>query len=164
LCVDACPSGAIYLVYQRIPKRQLPQEELTELLSGLLLSQAARSLHSRIAAEAEKSKQPAALLAGLALSSKVLGEDCIRESGHLVPEAGRMEDLIGSALIQRLYNQNHNDNGELEQVLSVILQALQEHRDAGAQELFLCQDCGQISVAEKPVSCPNCESDRIKEY
>jgi ferredoxin len=163
LCVDACPSGAIYLVYQRIPKRKLPQEELTEILSKLLIRQADRFLLSIVAAEAGEVKSTAAFFTGLALSNKILGEDCIRESGHLVPELEQMVALIGSALIQRLYNRNHKDSGEFEQILNMILQSLAEHRDAEHHALFLCRECGQIAVDERPDSCPGCASDLIED-
>jgi len=164
LCVDACPSGAIYLVYQRIPKRDLPQDELTEILSRLLVCKADTYLQSKITAKGEKSKNTADFFDALAFSNQVLAEDCIRESGHLVPEADRMDDLVRSGLIQRLYKQNHKDIEALEQILSTILEALREQRDAEIQAAFLCQECGYVAVGEKPITCPDCTSDRIKGF
>lgn len=162
LCVDACPSAAIHLVYQRIPKRDLPQNQLTEVLSRLLVGEASRFVQSKIVSENEESKKAVAFFAGLALSNRVLAEDCIRESGYLVPDGERLAELVRSGLIQRLYKQNHKDNGTLEQVLDRILEALRKHRDAETLALFLCQECGQIVAAEKPNACPNCGADRIK--
>jgi ferredoxin len=164
LCVDACPSGAIHLVYQRIPKQSLPQEELTKVLSRLLVNKADLFVQSGVVAEGTKSKNAAGFYAALALSNQILGEDCIRESGHLVPEAERMEDLVRSGLIQRLYQQNHRDSEALDQILNTILESLREHRDAEARSSFLCQECGQVMFGEKPTTCPGCTSDRIKAF
>lgn len=93
-----------------------------------------------------------------------MAEDCIRESGYLVPDADRLAELVRSGLIQRLYKRNHKDNGALEQILNRILEALREHRDAETLVLFLCEECGQVAVDEKPDVCPNCGSDHIKRY
>jgi ferredoxin len=161
LCVDACPSAAIHLVYQRIPKRRLPQEELTEVLAGLLQSKASLFLQSKLTAEAAKSKTTAGLFAALALSNQVLGEDCIRESGYLVAEPEPVEELHRSGLIQRLYRGGQEDGGGLEKIVAAILEALREHRDAEGQAWFLCQECGQLFAGEKPTTCPGCASDRI---
>jgi Fe-S-cluster-containing hydrogenase component 2 len=161
LCVDACPSGAIHLVYQRIPKRDLPPNQLTEILSQLLLGEASRSIRSKIVAENQESKKTAAFFAGLALSNRILAEDCIRESGFLVPDAKSLVELSRSGLIQRLYSQNHTENGSLEEILSSILEALQEHRDADSLSTVLCQACGQIFAAEASNTCPNCRSASI---
>jgi len=164
LCVDACPSGAIHLVYQRIPKRDLPQDELTEILSKLLVNKAGLFLQSKVVADGEKSKNTAGFFAGLALSNKILAEDCIRESGHLVPEAERLDDFVQSGLIQRLYKQSHKDTEALEQILSTIVRVLREHRDAETQAVFLCEECGQVEIGENPRTCPSCTSDRIKGF
>jgi ferredoxin len=164
LCVDACPSGAIHLVYERIPKRRLPPNQLTEVLSQLLVSQASRFLASKIASENEESKQTSAFFAGLARCNRVLAEDSIRESGYLVPEADRFAELVRTGVIQRLYKQNHTDAEGLEQILNTILEALRESRDADSDVLYLCQECGQIVAAESPSTCPSCESESMNRY
>jgi ferredoxin len=164
LCVDACPSGAIYLVYQRIPKRDLPQDQLTEVLSRLLVDEASRFVQSKIVSENGESKKASAFFAGLAFSNRVLAEDCIRESGYLVPDADRFSELVRSGLIQRLYRQNYNDSEAMEQILDTILEGLREYRDTETEALYLCRECGQIVAAEKPNTCPSCGADRIEGY
>ena len=164
LCVDACPSAAIHLIYQRIPRRRLPQGELIEVLSRLLRSKAALFLRSRVRAENAKSKGTASFFAAMALSNQILGEDCVRESGYLVPEAQRMENLVHSGLIQRRYREAHEEVGAVDQVLDTIMAALREHRDAPGGAWFLCQACGQVMSGEKPAACPGCASDRIQGF
>ena len=42
-------------------------------------------------------------------------------------EAERVDELLRSGLVQRLYQKNHEDGGPIEEILSSILTALQEH-------------------------------------
>ncbi len=155
LCVDSCPSGAIYLVYERIPKQEQPKEELTGLLSEILVGNAALSIQAETASETEAGPD-AAFFKALAASTRVLAEDCVREAGHLVPDQDEMEKLICSETLKKLYERNHKDAGAVEQLLSEITAALREHRDVKITDAYVCGNCGYIGIGEKPDKCGSC--------
>ena len=160
LCVDACPSGAIYLVYQRIPKQEQPREELSTLLADLLVKNAALSLQAETAADTGDGPS-AALYKALANSTGILAEDCVREAGHLVPDPDEIEKLLRSGMLRKLYGDNGMDSSAVEQILSEITAALREHRDAEITDAYVCKDCGHIGTGEKPEKCASCGGENV---
>ncbi len=91
--------------------------------------------------------------------------DAVNHIVHVVRLLGISgDDFVQSGLIQRLYKQSHKDTEALEQILSTIVGALREHRDAETQAVFLCEECGQVKIGEKPRTCPSCTSDRIRGF
>jgi Fe-S-cluster-containing hydrogenase component 2 len=95
LCVDACPSHAIHLVYDRYPEKPGKDGAVVAALGLLAQSKAEQEA---ICESLAKDGGPKALLAkGLALSNRILAEDATREANHLVPQ-----DTHSKALLKQL--------------------------------------------------------------
>ncbi|MBL7005644.1 MAG: 4Fe-4S ferredoxin [Spirochaetia bacterium] len=94
LCVDACPSHAIYLVMNNYPEPGVKNEELTSLMMALLerkteQEQAARNLESAAQKPGEKK-----LAMALGKSLRILAEDCAREAGFMLPQSRSVRDML----------------------------------------------------------------------
>ncbi len=92
LCVDACPSHAIYLVMENYAKPKTKDPLVIETLENLLESKASQlSLIAGMITEEslKKNASPSALRLYKALeeSFRILGEDCARESGFMLPQS-----------------------------------------------------------------------------
>ena len=163
LCVDACPSHAIYLVHQRYPKKAHPPDEVMEVMNDFLVRKTGAYIRALTAAD-EATPLREALYRSLAMSNKVLAEDCIRETGHMIPEAEKFRDLVSSHVLENLYSNNFNgyDGKSVGKILNSILDALTENRDAAQVDAFLCEDCGCIALDEKPEKCPHCFSTAVQ--
>jgi Fe-S-cluster-containing hydrogenase component 2 len=163
LCVDACPSHAIYLVHERYPERGFPSDDVMEVMTSLLERKAGFYIRALTAAD-EASPIKDTLYRSMALSNKVLAEDCIRETGHMIPETEKFRDLVSSQALENLYsNSFKGDEGEsVGVILNSILDALVENRDAVSVAAFLCEECGYIVLDRKPEKCPQCASTSLQ--
>ena len=56
LCVDACPSHAIHLVYDRYPETILPEDDVVQVLTKLLVKKAEMFTKAQVVSENEKVK------------------------------------------------------------------------------------------------------------
>jgi ferredoxin len=165
LCVDACPSHAIYLVYQRYAERDYPDESLVDQWARILLNKSKLYTQSLINAESQENRQAELFLRCIAHSNRILAEDCVRESGYLIPEAKKLKSLIDSGLVQKLYAEifGKDESEKPEILLDRLLLALEEHRDVPPIRVFLCRDCGYLALEERPESCPHCSAGHIDE-
>jgi len=94
LCVDACPSHAIHLVFGTYPERPLKDAGLREALDGLLESKVRQeAIASSLAVKGEAASK---LAKALAHSNRILAEDCARESCFLLPQSAPVRDLLSS--------------------------------------------------------------------
>ena len=88
LCVDICPSHAISLMVENFPLRPLKDESVEKSLSYLLESKAS-------ALELTNgSDHP--IINALFHSLAILGEDCAREAGFMIPQDSRLIELLAS--------------------------------------------------------------------
>lgn len=86
LCVDACPSHAIYLVSQRIPEVRRRDEGCSKALLDLADGLAGqRRISEQLASEADDQKE-ALFYRAMATSAAILAEDCCREAGYMTVE------------------------------------------------------------------------------
>ncbi|MGH0054016.1 MAG: 4Fe-4S ferredoxin [Sphaerochaetaceae bacterium] len=119
LCVDACPSHAIYLVPSKYPAPQEKTPEVRERLFALAKSKAEqeRLAHSL----AEQSDDPVfrQLLKAVETSNRVLAEDCYREAGYILPQS----DAVRSWL-QELLSEHERDETFPVEVVKELLQQL----------------------------------------
>ncbi|NCB01212.1 MAG: 4Fe-4S ferredoxin [Spirochaetia bacterium] len=88
LCVDICPSGAISLMVENFPLRPKKDDEVISSLSELL--------DSKIAALEIVNGSTHQLMKALNQSLLILGEDCAREAGFMIPQDTRTIELLKS--------------------------------------------------------------------
>lgn len=94
LCVDACPSGAIYLVPSTYPKPQPKGEAVVRTLLALAKS---KSEQEQVAQAILDESDDLALrqIARAALSScRIMGEDLWRESGYIIAQSEATRTLL----------------------------------------------------------------------
>lgn len=98
LCVDACPSHAIYLVMDNYPEPAPKNPELAEML--LKLCERKYKHEAAAGAFAETAETPAAkkLAEALKRSFRIVGEDCAREAGYMLPQAALVKELLKQVL------------------------------------------------------------------
>jgi ferredoxin len=162
LCVDACPSHAIYLVYTTYPERPLPPDELLSVLVPLLVQKAgARVLLSALAQEQDDEARR--LFQALALSAQIQGEDCIRAAGYLIPQQRRFDTLVQSGLLDVLAEGSFGEKGSdaVQTIVAEIADALAHNMDAGDLEVTMCSQCGYLLVDSTAETCPQCEAAEI---
>lgn len=158
LCVDACPSHAIYLVQDRYPTRPILEGAPADRLASLLAEKA--SMHVSAGSVEEDPDSPVlnSLMKALAASNKVLAEDCVREAGFLVPQTEAFESLIASGFLQKLYTKEHGNADALEAILNRLSTALNHREDAEPGYIAVCTGCGSIILDESVSECPSCRS------
>lgn len=88
LCVDICPSHAISLMARNFPLRPLKDETVVMSLSNVLKNKVTALEH------VGASENP--LIKGFAHSLAILGEDCAREEGFMIPQDTRTRELLES--------------------------------------------------------------------
>ena len=159
LCVDACPSHAIYLAYITYPERPLPPDELISALVPLLVHKADAWARLENLAQEEGDKKTQSFLKALVRSFEIQGQDLIRGAGYLIPESKRLSGLVQSGLLQRLVRESLGELGgdEVEAVLDEVIIALDREMDAEEMAVSVCANCGYVLVGETRETCPNCE-------
>lgn len=93
-CVDACPSGAIYLVMDNYPEPPPKNPEAGEKFIEFAARKAEQERITRASAASEKPGE-ARLARALARSCRILAEDCVREARFLHPDCKAVRELLG---------------------------------------------------------------------
>lgn len=116
LCVDACPSGAIYLVYDNYPAPGPKDLALVEALLGLLAKKTEQEALAQALETAGSSPGEKKLARALKLSCRIVGEDCAREAGFMLPQSREVRDLLNSL--------GDNDDPEVKKTVARLLELL----------------------------------------
>lgn len=93
-CADACPSRAITLIPNKMPKQQEKQEEVVRALfkvadTKIEVINKLKGMMSSSSSEEEKR-----LYKALMHANKVVIEDLMREAGYMLPESKNTHDLL----------------------------------------------------------------------
>ncbi len=93
-CADACPSKAISMVPLEMPLPQEKTEATVNALNGLSASkthteQAARQLSSEAGSDTLDR-----LMRAVSCSSRIMAEDILRESGHMLPQSESARQML----------------------------------------------------------------------
>ncbi|MDD3996260.1 MAG: 4Fe-4S ferredoxin [Sphaerochaetaceae bacterium] len=99
LCVDACPSHAISLVYDRYPEVKRKTSDVQSALESLLDNKVVQEAIALSVAETSEGTAKK-LATALAKSNRILAEDCARESGYLIAQSDAVRQLLASMLDQ----------------------------------------------------------------
>ncbi|MDD3367065.1 MAG: 4Fe-4S ferredoxin [Sphaerochaetaceae bacterium] len=90
LCVDACPSHAIFLVYDNYAEKKAKNPHIINALTTLLESK----VHQETIARGLSSGEDAKIAKALALSNRILAEDCAREGLYMLPQNRSTRELL----------------------------------------------------------------------
>jgi Fe-S-cluster-containing hydrogenase component 2 len=94
LCVDACPSGAIYLVSSTYPKPQPKSEEVVRSLTALARSKGEQEKIAKTLKEGSDDPSLRQILSAVEISSRVIAEDLHRERGYIIAQCERTRELL----------------------------------------------------------------------
>lgn len=93
-CVDACPSGAIYLMPPSYPAQQPKTPEVAAGMKALALRKIEQEqLAARIAEESDNPVERQ-FASALSRSFRLTAEDLMREAGYLLPQGSPARDLL----------------------------------------------------------------------
>lgn len=98
LCVDACPSHAIYLVPTTYPKPQPKSDGVRKELFALAKSKVQQEALAKDLAHESDDPVLRQLLKALATSNHILAEDCYREAGYIVAQSDAVRSWLSSLL------------------------------------------------------------------
>ncbi|WP_139651252.1 4Fe-4S ferredoxin [Raoultibacter phocaeensis] len=94
LCVDACPSHALSLMYRSYPAQQEKTDRVVEKLMALANSKVALEGTARTLAESAESAEQRTLAKAIALSARISAEDLYREARYMLPQSDGAKDLL----------------------------------------------------------------------
>lgn len=86
LCVDACPSKAIFLVMENYPEPEPKNPEISEEMMKFC----SRKFEEEKTAGSQESKFAQAL----SRSMRIVAEDCAREAGFMLPQSQKVKQLL----------------------------------------------------------------------
>ena len=98
LCVDACPSHAIYLVYTTFPEPKKKNPEVLEKLTALMEKTYHQELMAKALGKSSQNSGEQRLARALEKSLRIVAEDCARESGYMLPQSNQVRHLLTSLL------------------------------------------------------------------
>ncbi|NLO84389.1 MAG: 4Fe-4S binding protein [Clostridiales bacterium] len=155
-CAEACPSSAISLAPYDYPPQQPKADPVIHTLTNLSKSKAEQE---KIASEIAKSSNPitAQLSKAIAMSSRLMAEDLLRESGYMLPQSGNAHDLLHS-LLQSPPAADFPIQA-VEKLLKLLKHNEQEKTEGTSMEKWRCSVCGYVH--EGPMTddfiCPRCK-------
>ena len=94
LCVDACPSHAIYLVMDNYPEPELKNPELEEMMLSLLENKSKEEGIAESISLNSPNKGEQKLARALKLSCRIAAEDCAREANFMLPQSRPVRELL----------------------------------------------------------------------
>jgi len=98
LCVDACPSHAIYLVPSTYPKPQKKEAEVQDALFKLAESKVSQETIAKDLASGSDDPVFRQLCKTVAMSNHIMAEDCYREAGYILPQSDAVRSLLTNLL------------------------------------------------------------------
>jgi Fe-S-cluster-containing hydrogenase component 2 len=104
LCVDACPSHAIYLVNDNYAPPQIKGQKTKAMLLKMAENKAEQEKIADGIAREAKSPEVRQLAKALEVSSRISTEDCLREAGYMLPQGAEVKQLL-----RALLNSPHED-------------------------------------------------------
>lgn len=94
LCVDACPSGALSLMYRSYPEPQPKTDAVVEKLMALAKSKTELEAAATSLTESAESAELRTLAKAIAMSACISAEDLYRESRYMIPQSSEARELL----------------------------------------------------------------------
>lgn len=93
-CADACPSRAISIIELPLPPQQRKEMEVESALQDLAGRKSAEEALELSLARTVDGDGGRRLMKALARSSRILGEDLVREAGFMLPQSRAARNLL----------------------------------------------------------------------
>lgn len=98
LCVDACPNHAIYVVPANYPNPQPKSEQVKTVMLDLAKSKAEQEALAMQLAQQNDDPIFRQFCKTVAISNRILAEDCLREAGYMLPQSDEVRKLLKQLL------------------------------------------------------------------
>ena len=98
LCVDACPSGAIYLVSSTYPKPQTKSDAMAQSIFALAGSKAEQEDLARSIGQQSDDPALRQICKVVEMSNRIIAEDLWRESGYIIAQSDAATRLLEAML------------------------------------------------------------------
>lgn len=118
LCVDACPSHALSLMYRSYPSQQKKTDAVVEKLMALAQSKVVLERTASSLAETAESAEQRTLAKAIALSARISAEDIYRESRYMIPQSDEARGLLQTML------EEEQDDGFPKEAVETLLASL----------------------------------------
>lgn len=100
LCVDACPSHALSLMYRSYPTPQEKTDAVVGQLKGIAKSKTELEAAAKALAESAESSEQRTLAKAIAMSARISAEDLYRESRYMIPQGDEAKALLAGMLAE----------------------------------------------------------------
>ena len=156
-CADACSSGAISMVPTAYPPAQPKTEAVTAALRDLTGSKAQQEQIARQLAQSAGKPGLRRLMEAVARSERLLGADCMREAGFMLPQGEN-----AGTLLRMLAKDPPAGDFPLDAVQQLLEKLFDEETKQEEPEMttYTCKICGEVFEVrdgETPV-CPRCKA------
>ena len=96
VCMDACPSGAISMMPSSLPAQQKKNDKVASNMKALACAKAEEEKNAfRLSSEVE-GEGLKRLLKAIGKSSRLSGEDILREGGYMLIQSRNVHELLSS--------------------------------------------------------------------
>ncbi|MDC7228127.1 MAG: 4Fe-4S ferredoxin [Spirochaetales bacterium] len=93
LCVDACPSHAIFLVMDNYPEPEPKNSEVADKMLNFCAAKYGQEKSAEAIADSSASEAEKKLAAALKQSLRIVAEDCAREAGYMLPQCEKAQEF-----------------------------------------------------------------------
>ncbi len=154
ICVDACPSHAIFLVPDTYPPQQEKSDEVIGALQQMTASKTEQSLIAEKVALETSDKVVQQLARTIRMSNDLMVEDLLREAGYMLPQSDNVIELLKSLLTADQPDDFPKDTvNKLIVLMGGTVEAIPENGR------YQCGVCGYIheGVLTEDFKCPVCQ-------
>lgn len=159
VCADACPSGAISMVPVEYPPQQPKKNSVANALTELSESKSIQEKAALQLAENTDNAVLRQLAEAIAKSSRLMGEDLLREAGYMLPQSENTH-----AFLQSLLDNPPFDDFPSEVVRKLLDKIPNNEKKTNVMEdkkmeKWRCTVCGYIHEGPLPedFKCPRCK-------
>jgi len=158
-CAASCPSGAISMIPEVMPPQQKKEEPVVAVLNKLSDSKSKTEFAAEKVADETDDDTLYRLMKAVSISSRLMAEDIIRESGYMLPQSGNTRQMLLDMI------ENAPEGFPLE-AAQKLLNKIPCNDCSGTTEertkmvKYRCKTCGAVFDApegEEPV-CPICKA------
>ncbi|WP_455381886.1 hypothetical protein [Salinispira pacifica] len=160
LCVDACPSHAIYLVPRKTAQRRLPSHGVTETLAALLSELSAVHYLARTAATGTEAYSR--FMKALTHSTRILAEDCFREMGFISLDPERIRELAASTSVLSIFEKSYRTADEAKALAEEAASSAATGLDVSGPPPAVCGFCGRITIGSDAPACASCGRETVR--
>ena len=157
ICSGACPSSAISMVPLEYPIQQKHAERVLAVEDRLSKSKCTQEIAAKQIAEATDKNGLYRLMKAIEMSSRLMVEDILRESGYMLPQSANSQNLLVDMINE---GPKSFPRGTAKAILGSIPCNEPDSLKRIEPSSYRCGYCGAIfqSESEEDLVCPLCKT------